>query len=244
VQIHGPGGCVDGSAIEVSINGGKEDQHPFVTVQFPTGVRFYLDAGDADVLIKVFCQAKDMLAAHRSAVANHAGIGEYVHEPAHVAEAEAANAAQAAADDDVLCAAVTAGRFGGEYACTEPKGHEPSDHVAMGGDMECARWPAVKGLPVLDDDGGDGDDEPEPERTATPAEHADTAERIERARTSVARPVPGTGALHSRTFGDLDGGDDADTAAGALQADIDAAVAAPINPAYVNTGLPKPGTQA
>ena len=32
-----------------------------------------------------------------------------------------------------------------------------------------------------------------PERTATPAEHADTAARIERARTSVARPLPATG---------------------------------------------------
>jgi hypothetical protein len=32
-------------------------------------------------------------------------------------------------------------------------------------------------------------------------------------------------------------GDDADTARDALQADIDAAVAAPVNPAYVNTGL-------
>jgi len=67
MQVHGPGGVIDGSAIEVSINGGKEDQHPFVTVQFPTGVRFYLDAGDADTLIKVFCQAKDILHAHQHA---------------------------------------------------------------------------------------------------------------------------------------------------------------------------------
>jgi hypothetical protein len=122
VQIHGPSVInPDPAAISVDVNDHDPDRL-FVKVEFPGGIRFYLDNGDADVLIKVFCQAKDMLHAHQ----------------------------HAAVMTDPLAPLRDAPHFG-------------------------------DGLPVLDDDGGDGDDEPEPERTATPAEHADTAERIERA---------------------------------------------------------------
>ena len=78
MQIHGPSVIgPDPTTITVEVNA-RNAENPFVKVEFPGGLHFYLDDGDADVLIKVFCQAKDMLAGHRHAVANHAGIGEYV----------------------------------------------------------------------------------------------------------------------------------------------------------------------
>jgi hypothetical protein len=89
-----------------------------------------------------------------------------------------------------------------------------------------------EGLPVLDDDGGDGDEEA-PERTATPAEHADTAERIERAAAGMPNVVAVAGEAGARAI----------AGAQAFAASL-AAPVPPINPAYVNTGLPKPGAQA
>jgi hypothetical protein len=77
VQIHGPSSEFAAADVTVELNATRPED-PFITIMWPNGVRVYLDDGEADYLIKVILQAKDMLAAHRNAVACHAGIGEYV----------------------------------------------------------------------------------------------------------------------------------------------------------------------
>lgn len=79
MQIHGASAFVDGPGdISVDLNA-SNPEFVFVKVGFPGG--FYMTVygdDDADMVITKFLQAKDMHAAHRNAVANHAGIGEYV----------------------------------------------------------------------------------------------------------------------------------------------------------------------
>ena len=172
---------------------------PSAVIHWAAGNEHITGVAQADERIAVYLKAKEMLTGYRHAVANHAGIGEYVNGTAHVAEdtapgrvklcrcdrdpfphtpwpgcpewkiAEGLPAANAAILDAAAKAKVECGAshraplgFGGKYICTEPVGHEPSDHVAMGGDVECDRWPAAEGLPVAEDDGGDGDDTREP----------------------------------------------------------------------------------
>jgi hypothetical protein len=142
MQIHGPSVInPDPAAISVDVNA-HDPERLFVKVEFPGGIRFYLDNGDADTLIKVFCQAKDMLHAHR----------------------------HAAAMTDPLAPL----RDREHYVPAEPVEGRVLDEA----DVDGMRIKAVLGV---------GPDPGRPERTATPAEHADTAARIERARNG-ARP--------------------------------------------------------
>jgi hypothetical protein len=135
VQIHGASAFVDGPGdITVDLNA-HDPEFVFVRVGFPGGVYMtvYGDA-EADMVITKFLQAKDMLAAHRHAVACHAGIGEYVN--GTVAENTAPKRVK-------LC------------RCDR----DPRSHVPM---ASCPEWKDAKGLPVAEDDGGDGDDQREP----------------------------------------------------------------------------------
>ncbi len=145
MQIHGPSVInPDPTDISVDVNA-ADPERPFVNVQFPGGVHFYLDDGDADTLIKVFCQAKEMLAAHRHAVACHSGLGEYVNGTGQVVP-------------EGTCGA---GSVTHSWLCTRVPGH-PGEHYTVTGNG-AVKWPAVaEGLPVAEDDGGDGDDNREP----------------------------------------------------------------------------------
>jgi hypothetical protein len=116
MQIHGPSiVSPDPASIRVDLNTTRPER-PFVTVEFPGGLAFYLEGGDFDVLIKVFCQAKDILHAHKQAAA--------------MAEQEAS------------------GLIGG-FPTVADRGRYDAASAA-----EVAR-----GLPVLDDEPGDGDDD-------------------------------------------------------------------------------------
>ena len=147
MQIHGSSAFVDGPGdITVDLNA-ADPEFVFVKVGFPGGVYMtvYGD-GDADTVITKFLQAKDMLAAHRHAVANHAGLGEY--STPFTAES-AAEAAQCAGpgDDGVICTRL-AGHDGLHYTVTS---------------QGAVQWPeSTTGLPVAEDDSGDGDDDREP----------------------------------------------------------------------------------
>jgi hypothetical protein len=141
VQIHGPSSEFAAADVTVELNATRPED-PFITIMWPNGVRVYLDDGDADYLIKVILQAKDMLAAHRNAVACHAGIGEYVN--GDTAAPGTGKIHSSAGWDPSACA-----------ECGSREGT-----VVDGWHPECRRY--REGLPVAEDDGGDGDDNREP----------------------------------------------------------------------------------
>src|ERR1035438_1655910 len=120
MQIHGPSFISHEPAdIRVDLNTHAPDR-AFATVSFPNGLNFFLyDEKEADTLIKVFCQAKDMLHAHKQAAA--------------MAEQEAS------------------GLIGG-FPTVADRGRYDAASAA-----EVAR-----GLPVLDDEPGDGDEDEDP----------------------------------------------------------------------------------
>jgi hypothetical protein len=165
VQIHGSSAFVTGPGdITVDLNAADPD-FVFVKVGFPGGVYMTVyGAGDADMVITKFLQAKDMLAAHRHAVANHAGIGEYVNGTTQATgEADQATHLDNSTADGLPVPAGTcrAGAISHSWLCTRLPGHD-GDHYTVTGNG-AVKWPAVaEGLPVAEDDGGDGDDTREP----------------------------------------------------------------------------------
>src|ERR1017187_7702890 len=138
VQIHGPSSEFAAADVTVELNA-THPQDPFITIMWPNGVRVYLDDGEADYLIKVILQAKDMLAAHRNAVACHSGLGEYVNGTRSRCPAD-----WGSGTESQRCPWLA----GHGAVHRDNSGHEWTD----GGE----------GLPVAEDDGGDGDDDREP----------------------------------------------------------------------------------
>src|ERR1035438_7805228 len=192
MQIHGPSFISHEPAdIRVDLNTHAPDR-AFATVSFPNGLDFFLyDEKEADTLIKVFCQAKDMLHAHKQAAAmaeqeasgliggfpTVADRGRYdAASAAEVAEGVApveGRVMDEAAVDGMRIKAVlgfgpdpgspATGPCGawnpaGDVTCSLSQGHAAS-HVAAGEGWLTMVWPAAGGLPVLDDEPGDGDDD-------------------------------------------------------------------------------------
>ena len=109
---------------------------PSAVIHWAAGNEHITGVAQADERIAVYLKAKEMLTGYRHAVANHAGIGEYVNGTAHVAEDTAPGRVK-------LC------------RCDR----DPFPHTPWPG---CPEWKIAEGLPVAEDDGGDGDDQREP----------------------------------------------------------------------------------
>ncbi len=127
--------------ISISAPTGSE---PSAVIHWAGGNEHLTGVAQADERIGIYLQAKEMLAGYRHAVANHAGIGEYA---SPFTAASATEAAQCAGpgDDGVICTRL-AGHDGLHYTVTS---------------QGAVQWPE-SGLPVAEDDGGDGDDNREP----------------------------------------------------------------------------------
>src|ERR1035438_506499 len=164
MQIHGPSFISHEPAdIRVDLNTHAPDR-AFATVSFPNGLNFFLyDEKEADTLIKVFCQAKDMLHAHKqaAAMAEQEASGLIGGFPT-VADRGRYDAASAAEVAEGVGSPATgpcgAWNPDGGGTCSLSQGHAAS-HAAAGEGWLTMVWPAAGGLPVLDDEPGDGDDD-------------------------------------------------------------------------------------